>query len=81
MKILEETKIEEEEKTKKREEILKKYSLENVIKDGSKKGTLCRQRRRDRTDYRVSFRDLPGLNTMLREAAMVMGSRVRGLMP
>ena len=43
--------------------------------------TLCRQRRRDRTDYRVSFRDLPGLNTMLREAAMVMGSRVRGLMP
>ena len=31
--------------------------------------------------YRVSFRALPGLNTILREAAMVMGSRVRGLMP
>ena len=43
--------------------------------------TVCRQLRRDRTDYRVSFRDLPGLNTMLREAAMVMGSRVRGLLP
>ncbi len=38
LKILEETKIEEAEKTKKREEILKKYSLENVIKDGKQKG-------------------------------------------
>lgn len=43
LKILEETKIEEAEKTKKREEILKKYSLENVIKDGKQKGWRLHQ--------------------------------------